>query len=889
MFDRWKRKKRQPRQRWQPNGFLRLLYHVWMAVFSAAKIAIGAAATVAMIGVICGVVFAGILGNYLQNDIIPNAELDLNNYDMDQTSYMYYVDKNGDIQMLQKIYTSTDRQWASFDELPKDLINAAVAIEDKRFFEHQGVDWITTTKACANMFLGGGSEFGGSTITQQLIKNITQEKSVTVQRKVLEIFRAQLFERHYDKNVVLEWYMNEIYLGEGSYGVKSAAATYFGKELKDLTTAECASLISITNNPSLFDPYLSPERNRTRQLNVLAEMLDQGLIDQKKHDEAVAQEMVFKNGIDKEEEVVACPNGACGYSGAVSTFPKGDTEGNVCPSCGAAVEIPEHSAYQVYSWFVDTVLEDVAKALAKQQNLEWNSNTEEICRQLIRRGGYHIYTTLDMDVQNQLDKIYTNLDEIPTARSKQQLQSAAVVVDNRTGDIIAMVGGVGEKKDFDAFNRATDARLQTGSSIKPLTAYAPGFELGVISPCTVIRDLPLHYDFGAFPLNDSRSYAKSRTIYRGIISSINTIAVNTVDIMGCGYSYQFAKEKFGLSGMTDHYERYDGFVMSDIDYSPLGMGALTLGVSVRDMACAYATFANHGTYRQGRTFTKVYDSAGNLVLDNTQVNRDILSEKSVNYMNYCLDAAVAGGTGTAADFRGMDICGKTGTSSSNRDRWFCGYTGHYTAAVWCGYDDPEEIYLTGNHTNPAARLWKKFMEPIHEGLESVPLFHSDGMRWVSVCLDSGKIATEACRSDVRVSGDNFTRVDTAMAYSEDTPSGYCDKHVMVDYCVSGGGVATEYCALMGGTVEKHSLVRTTQEELDDLLKARNYNLDEHFLMDKYIYLVDGNGRDASFHGINGNANKNVDAPYIVCPVHNKEAFETMPTEPTEPSEPTDIE
>ena len=242
-----KRKKKESRQSWKPHWLPDTVYKLWLAVFAAFKIALGAVATVLMIVVVCGFVFVGILGDYLQEDILPDSEMVKENYDMDETSFIHYVDSNGNIQELQEIYAQvTDRDWATYDEIPKDLVNAAVAIEDKRFYEHQGVDWITTVKACAGMFFGSG-DAGGSTITQQLVKNITQDDSVTVRRKVVEIFKAQDFERRYNKETIMEWYLNMIYFGDRKNGVKSAAAHYFGKELCNLTTAECAALISITN------------------------------------------------------------------------------------------------------------------------------------------------------------------------------------------------------------------------------------------------------------------------------------------------------------------------------------------------------------------------------------------------------------------------------------------------------------------------------------------------------------------------------------------------------------------------------------------------------------------------------------------------------------------
>ena len=251
----FRRRNKKQRQEWKPHWTLKVLYVLASTAWSLFKIALGAAATVLLIALVCAGVFIGTLGDYLQEDILTEASnWSMDDYDLEETSFIYYVDNDGNIQQLQQIYTTTDRQWASLEEIPEALINATIAIEDKRFCEHQGVDWITTVKACVNMFFGGDSQYGGSTITQQLIKNVTDEKSVTVQRKVMEIFRAQMFEKEYDKDTIMENYLNRIYLGKGCYGVKSAAAAYFGKELQSLTVADCASLISITNNPSLFNP-----------------------------------------------------------------------------------------------------------------------------------------------------------------------------------------------------------------------------------------------------------------------------------------------------------------------------------------------------------------------------------------------------------------------------------------------------------------------------------------------------------------------------------------------------------------------------------------------------------------------------------------------------------
>mgnify|MGYP002954241220 FL=1 len=268
-----------------------------------------------------------------------------------------------------------------------------------------------------------------------------------------------------------------------------------------------------------------------------------------------------------------------------------------------------------------------------------------------------------------MDAIYTDLNNIPTTRSTQQLQSGIVVIDNSTGDIVALAGGVGEKTDFFAYNKATQAKLQTGSAQKPLSVYAPAFEKGGFSPATVIRDLPLTYNGGAWPKNDSRVYNYSRTIFQGVMSSINAVSANVLNQMGTDYGFSFAKNNFRQNYLVDNYVSSNGTAMSDIAIAPLALGALTVGSTVREMSTAFATFANNGVIRTSRTYTKVYNSDGQIVLDNQQESNKILSDKTVDYMNYCLYNAANNGTGGVAVFPGQNIAGKTGTTSSNRDRW----------------------------------------------------------------------------------------------------------------------------------------------------------------------------------------------------------------------------
>jgi len=846
MFERMKKTKKQksPRQEWKPNFFLRLLYAIWRVAFGAFKIAIGAACTVLIAVVICGFVFVGVLGDYLQDDILPMANVDIEEYELEQNSYLYYLDANGNIQKYQDVFAVTSSAWVDFEDIPKDMIHAAVSIEDHRFFEHQGVDWITTIKACARMFFGDDS-VGGSSITQQLIKNVllTEDEAaddVTVQRKVLEIFRAVQLEKRYDKDEILELYLNFIYLGQGCRGIRSAAETYYGKEVESLTAAECASIIGITNSPTWYDPYQNPENNKERKENVLWAMNKYGWLTDEEYEEALAQDLVLKNGISFEDSMAYCKNKACGYKGLVNTLTVTDGK-YYCPDCGTELPVAEDSSQDNYSWFADTVLMDVAKAFAEKNHMVWNTATRDLMMQQIQRGGYHIYTTIDLDVQKQVDKIYTDLTQIPETRSGQQLQSAIVVIDNTTGDIVAMAGGVGEKTGYLEWNRATDSKLQSGSSIKPLSIYAPGFEQGTLSPATVVPDLPLNYDSGHWPRNDNYKYGYSSTIFSGVTRSVNAVAAHSLNMIGVNYGYEFAKNKFGLSSLVDEYVDDNGTVHSDNGFAPLAMGAQTWGVHVRDMAGAYATFANNGIRREERTFTKVYDSQGNLVIDNTQNQEQILSQKSVNYMNYCLVNATTNGTGTQADFKGHTVAGKTGSTSEFKDRWYCGFTGYYTAAVWSGYDRPEVIRPTS--VNPSAVLFKKVMQPLHEGLPRKALYDDSGMVWASVCLDSGKWATEACKKD----GRGIDRVSSAKVYPEDRPSGSCTKHVIEEYC-SGGGLATEWCKKFAEEddtikIKESSYLLLTESEYNTAARAVGRGLDEEFL-DKEFIVIDKNDEEA---------------------------------------------
>ena len=633
----------------------------------------------------------------------------------------------------------------------------------------------------------------------------------------------------------MEWYLNTIYLGEGCYGVQSAAEVYFGKDVSELTPAECASIIAITNNPSLYDPYLYPERNRKRQLTILSEMNAQGYFDSESdYETASAQEMVFHNGRYDEKTFICA---VCGFDGKRSDYIKRD-DAYYCPNCDSQNYAVDDS--NAYSYFVDTVYRDVVNDLCDQYDLSWNAAEKKLLT-----GGYSIYATIDPTIQATIDHVYENVNNLPGTVSIQQLQSAVVVIDNATGDIVGMSGGVGEKDSSLSLNRATQSKLPVGSSIKPISVYAPALNAGVVTPATVFEDGPLYDNW---PQNNDRSYSGHATVYRGVLSSLNTISAKTLDRLGLQNSYDFLTQKLGITTLVENLE-IGGQSYSDIAYAPLALGELTYGLTVREVTQAYATFPNDGVFREARSYTKVVDPDGNVVLDNTQESHTAISEKAAFYINYMLRDAVSYGTGGAAYMSDMAVAGKTGTTNNNQCRWFAGYTPYYTCVVWCGYDEPEQIIMSGSYVNPAISMWKQVMNPIHENLEYRE-FTDYGCSTYKICADCGKLATEACEKDVREDGNN--RVVRIRLFSEDVP-GKCECHVLVKICEESGKIANEFCESAKGN---------TVKEVGRLLKSYAADTD---LGKSYVYDPDA-GDDR-------------------CTIHTAEPTEpeTQPTEPTEPT------
>ena len=725
--------------------------------------------TILLIFMIGMVLFACIFTAYLRNYLMPQVSFSLDSFRLNQTSVIYYQDRQtGQYVTLQNLYGEENRIWASYNEIPDNLVYATVAVEDRRFFEHNGVDWLRTMRAGASLFMGGDGSFGGaSTLTQQLVKNLTSDNEVTVRRKLVEIFRALAMERQYSKDEILEWYLNTIYLGEQAYGVRTASYTYFAKDVSELDLAQCASLIAITNNPSLYDPYISEntrQNNKDRQKYILGKMLEQEYIGQQEYNAAVAEELVFE-------------------------YAEGDNS------------YSDDSDY--YSYFVDTVIRDVVQELVEATGYD-----ADVVNRMILGGGYQIYSTIDVEAQAAAEEIYQDLGNIPeTDSTYQQMQSAIAIIDNDSGDLVAIVGGVGEKSGSLNWNRATMSLLSPGSIIKPIAVYGPALNLGLINPATVYDDTPLTFGSSPWPVNEDRVYHGRINILDAMKRSTNTVATKVLDDLTLDYAYSYAVNQMGLSTLVEDYE-LGGVTYTDKSYVSLALGGMVQGVSVRELTAAYAAMENGGTYREARTFTRVLDSEGNLVLDNTQSSREVLTEKAAWYLTYMMQETVESGTGTEAKIPGVAVAGKTGTTSEDRDRWFAGYTPRHTAVVWCGYDQPQEIVLTDKTIdNPAAVLWQKVLSDLDADAAGTGFSRPSNIIEVSLCQDGGMLPTGWCQRDLR--GDRTVTIQLA---AEDIPTDYCDLHVEAALCHTDGTyhLANDEC-YEDGEVERYGLLNYNRQ------------------------------------------------------------------------------
>lgn len=605
-----------------------------------------------LIFVITCTLIGGAVAFYVINFVTPQ-DINLNSANLDSTTFIYANDSTP----ISQISGEQNRIWISLDKMPENLKNAFISTEDQRFYEHEGVDWKRTVSSFANLFFHFyGSTQGGSTITQQLVNNITSSgKKIDYGRKIQEIVNALALEKKYSKNQILEAYLNTINLNEGCYGVETAAQNYFGKDVNNLDLAECAALACLPKAPSTYDPRNHADNNTERRKLVLKNMLSQKKITQKQYDDAV------------NEKLTITPKKAANTRG----------------------------------WFEDMVISDVQKDLEAQYG--W---TAEYALNTIYTKGLKIYSTENRSVQAAMDKVYqstTNTDYWNQYSGTEQPQSSMIIMDY-SGKILGVEGGRGQKNGNMVYNRATDERAlrPPGSSLKPLADYAPAIDLNKITWSSLIPCNQITLGGKLWPQNDGDTdYGGSMSVVQALAKSVNTVAVHiNQDSLSPKYSFDFLTKKLGFTTLNSKKDIVPG----------IAIGAIS-GVTVKEMAAGYEIFGSNGIYTKPYSYTKVVDNQGNVLLQNKPVGVQAIGADTAFIMNKLLQQNVlrSDGTGQKAAIPGVVVGGKTGTTNDHKDRWFCGITPDYIGAVWVGYDSPKEIPGYTTMTNPALKAWHAVM------------------------------------------------------------------------------------------------------------------------------------------------------------------------------------
>lgn len=698
--------------------------------------------SVFLVGTLCAVTISGALFMYMKN---IDASLDVETLagGLGLTTKIYYKPTEDTEEELLRLHGPENRIWADSENISSNIKKAFIAIEDHRFYEHCGIDVKRLAGAALNFF--GGKSYGGSTITQQLIKNLTGENQVTVKRKLTEIMRALELEKTTSKDDILEMYLNNVYLSSGCFGVETAAEKFFGKSAFEVSLAEAATLAAIVQNPSYYDPLRKPENNLERRNTVLFRMNELGFITEEEYTDALAEELVT---IEQENTA---------------------------------------SANEIYSWFTDALIEDVINDL-----IEIHGFSREQASAKVYSGGLTIHSTLDKDMQDMIDDFYANAKNFP--QNKEGIpDSAAVVIDGKTGAIRAIAGGRGRKNSNRAFCLATKARRSPGSSLKPISVYAPAIEKDLITWATVFDDIPVNItksgsDYVLWPKNNPRVYSGLTTVNKAIMNSVNTVAVRVLEKVGLQNSFNFCK-KAGISGLVESSVGEGGKTLSDIAAAPLALGATSLGVTVRDMAGAYTMFTRGGEFEKPYTYTAVYDRDGTLLLSHGDSAERLISEETADIMTRLLKNVVTKGTAKGLSLTNrVEVAGKTGTSNSGGDRWFIGCTPDYVCGVWSGYRDGRDI---GEYDkNPACTVFDGIMGKIYDSLPAYTkkFSTSNGVVDCSFCVDSGELAAKACHSDPR-----GNRIETGYFKRGTEPTEQCDTHVLVSYDKKTHAVACEKC------------------------------------------------------------------------------------------------
>ena len=688
---------------------------------------------------------------YLKNHVKKDADVELyRSVKSDKiTTFYYFPDGEERISTALElegsaVYNTEKQLYAEFDEIPDDLKNAFVAIEDKRFYSHKGVDWYRTFGAALNYVLKFRDSFGASTITQQLVKNVTGKDEYQIERKLEEIFSALSLEKQMDKNEILEIYLNIVNLSQGCVGVRAGAETYFSKELSELTLTECVCLAAITNSPTYYDPYLNPENNKYRRQLIFDQMLTQGYIDEETYN-ACYDEDVTLNMSEK------------------------------------------YTPERVNSWYIDMVIDDVCRDLSAEYGYSYSEASA-----LVYGGGLKIYTLQSPEIQSVLEDYYDDESHFPDAGAGLKAQTSMIIIDPYSGGILGVVGARGEKRANRIQSYATDTKRPAGSVIKPLSVYAPALEKGMITYATVIDDVPVN--FGDYNLDSNKGEIvyptpwpnNAPTVYHGLVNvnyaievSLNTVPVKILDKLGKESSFYFLRDTLGCESLIETLTLENGTVLTDMDTAALALGQLNYGVTLREITAGYSIFVNDGVFSYARSYCLVTDAKGNVLLDNPKRQNKAISRDNSIIMTQMLQNVVDFGTAknTVSLDKTIDVAGKTGTSQDYYDRWFIGYTPYCIGGVWYGYEYPKALNNDTKYICP--EIWDGVMTEVHKILEkrqSKSFAESGNIVKATYCQDSGKIATEACIADPR--GD---RRETGYFVKGTEPKGRCDRHILVKY------------------------------------------------------------------------------------------------------------
>ena len=761
-------------------------------------------------------IIGGSLGFGVYKGILDSAP-SIDDIDATPTGYLTTVLDNQGNEIATLVASGSNRKNVTIDEIPINLQHAFVALEDSRFYEHNGIDLTGIIRAGVTGIASGGNfSQGASTITQQLLKNTvftewTSETSFIdkLERKIQEQYLAVQLEKKVSKNWIMENYLNAINLGQNTLGVAVASERYFGKDVSELTLSECAVLAAITQNPSRFNPISNPEKNAERRMKVLNNMLKQEFITQSEYDEAVADNVYDRIHVELQD------NG-------------------------------------INSYFIDELTDQVIRDLVEQKGY-----TETQAYKTLYQSGLTIYSTQDMDIQNIADEEVNNQDNYtsspkvsfsyrvsirstdgsvknyseqtmlsyyknkdnPNFKSTNysinfaseedadaaieqykadimqegdeivdgsetviytlQPQASLTVIDQSTGEVKAIVGGRGDKTASKTLNRATDTTRQPGSTFKILAAYSAALDAGGLTLASVQDDAPYTYAGanGKSVNNYDRRYRGFTTLREAITDSINIVTVKTLAQAGVSLGWQYVQE-YGFTTVDSR----------DMNEA-LALGGITQGVSNLELTAAYAAIANQGTYIKPKFYTKILDHDGNVLIDNTTPeSHTVIKDTTAWLLTSAMEDVMTSGTGTSAYFgSSMAQAGKSGTTTSSRDALFAGYTPYYTCAVWGGYDD--NAMQKGSDTNYPKRIWKAVMKRIHENLAYKDFTKPSGIVAVAVCKESGKLPIEGvCDHDPR-----GNCVITEYFAQGTEPTEYCDHHTVANICTASNMLAGSYC------------------------------------------------------------------------------------------------